>query len=181
MTEMIEDAAKTQNTNQDIYESDSEDSYMQDTVPITAGGAATANTANLAYPRSTIEKFIDSLRFNLIFNVGFDVKGIHPDDEVSCFCPCSKTMSDWRDNFKVNHMESKDKCNYYRRAEPKGLMDHLRKTGEQGGFLHRGIELYVTKLYEGYWGRDVGHKALYNKGDDMHKKAEAEERRWKMM
>jgi Zn ribbon nucleic-acid-binding protein len=180
MTEMMEDAAQTQNTNQVIYESDSEDSYMQDTVPISAGATATAtaNATNLAYPRSTIEKFIDSLRYNLIFNVGFDVNGIHPDDEKSCVCPCSKTMSRWRDNFGVNHMESKDKCNYHKKAVPKGLMDHLHKTGKQGGFLHRGIELYLTKMYEDHLVH-IGHKALYNIGDDMYKKAEAEERRLK--
>eukprot|EP00551_Chaetoceros_affinis_P008906 CAMPEP_0203668946 /NCGR_PEP_ID=MMETSP0090-20130426/5430_1 /ASSEMBLY_ACC=CAM_ASM_001088 /TAXON_ID=426623 /ORGANISM="Chaetoceros affinis, Strain CCMP159" /LENGTH=945 /DNA_ID=CAMNT_0050533503 /DNA_START=144 /DNA_END=2981 /DNA_ORIENTATION=- len=173
MEEMNRDAAPLDN--QSEYESDSGDSYMQDVVP---AGQGSTGARDLPYPRSTIENFIDSLQYNLIFNVGFDLVVVNPDDEKSCKCPCSKYMTKWRENFKCTFMIEKDKCTYHKRAAPKGLMDHLRKLGGEGAYLHRGIEIYITKLYENYWGA-VGHKALYNGDDAMYKLAQAAETKLK--
>lgn len=153
---MMNDAKASQsssnNNNHSIeYESESsEDSYMQNVVSTAAEAisSTTEGTRNLPYTRNTIEKFMDSLRFNLIFDVGFSVQGHNPDDEKSCFCPCSKIMKKWRSNFSVEFMIDKDECQgYHQRATPKGLMDHIRKVGTVGGYLHRGVELYLTHLY----------------------------------
>ena len=84
-------------------------------------------------------------------------------------------MSTWRENFKVTYLIEQDQCKkYYQRTKPKGLMDHLHNVGENGGYIHLGIELYIRKLYDSYWGR-VGHKALYNGDDAMHRQAIAAE------
>ena len=128
---------------------------------------------DLPYTKSIIHNFIDALRYNLLFSVGFDVVfGNHPDDEKSCLCPCCKNMVKWRENFQVNYMIEKDKCDYHRKSLPKGLMDHLKKIGDGGGYLHLGTELYLRKLYGNLYG-NIGHKALYNAGDPDYKRAEA--------
>ena len=103
---------------------------------------------SLPYTRVEIERFIDALRYNLIFNIGFDVMGIHPDDEKSCLCPCCKNMIKWRQNFNIEFMTDKDACQgFHKFTTPKGLMDHLHKLGTQGGYLHRGVELYLIEMY----------------------------------
>jgi hypothetical protein len=165
MKEMSENAIADDDKNKDLYESDSEDSYMKDVGP----------AITLPYTRQTLTKFLESLPYNLIFLVGFDVVGINPDDEESCFCPCCKSMLTWRENFKITYLIEQDQCKkYYQRAKPKGLMDHLHKVAENGGYMHLGIELYIRKLYENHWGR-VGHKALYNGDDAMYRQAVAAE------
>ena len=179
MEEMIRDTTPN-NNDQNVYDSESEDSYMQDVVPLGTGVAGSAVSSTLPYSRATVEKFIDSLQYNLIFNVGFDIIVTNPDDEKSCFCPCSRYMTRWRENFKITYLMEKDKCTYHRRATPKGLMDHLRKLGqEEGCYMHRGIELYIKNLYENYWG-NVGHKALYNGEDAMYRQAIAAETKFKL-
>ena len=44
------------------------------------------------YHPKALEKFVRALPFNVIFDAGFIVPGIHPDDEKHCYCPCSKHM-----------------------------------------------------------------------------------------
>ena len=44
------------------------------------------------YRPKALEKFVRALPFNAIFDAGFIVPGIHPDDEKHCYCPCSKHM-----------------------------------------------------------------------------------------
>ncbi len=162
------------------YESeDSEDSYMKDVC------ADNSPTANLPYHQDFVEKFFDALRYNLLFNIGFDVDGINPDDERSCFCPCSKSMLKWRKNFGVDYLNDVDKCEgYHKRCIPLGLMSHIRKLGGGDGdggqaYLHRGIEFYIDKLYGDYWG-SIGHKALYQINSAEYKVSVAEENRFKM-
>ena len=65
MEKMNKDAAPLGNESE--YESNSDDSYMQDVVP---SGQGSLGRRDLPYPRSIVEKFLDSLRYNLIFNVG---------------------------------------------------------------------------------------------------------------
>ena len=151
MAEMIEDSKVLQNTNvggEDLYESESDDSYMKDACSSAAEATMTETARSLPYTKETIVRFIDALRYNLIFNVGFDVMGIHPDDEKSCLCPCCKNMIKWRQNFNVEFMTDKDSCQgFHKLTTPKGLMDHLNKLGTQGGYLHRGVELYLIEMY----------------------------------
>ena len=150
MTEMLDDAMVLQNNNageEDLYESESDDSYMKGVVSSAAEAAMTDTARILPYTRETIERFIDALRYNLIFNVGFDVMGLHPDDEKSCLCPCCKNMMNWRENFKLQSMTERDKCQgFHRLTTPNGLMDHLNKLGRDGGYLHRGVELYLIEM-----------------------------------
>ena len=42
------------------------------------------------YHPKALETFVRALPFNAIFDAGFIVPGIHPDDEKHCYCPCSK-------------------------------------------------------------------------------------------
>ena len=56
--------------------------------------------ANDMYSPSELEAFVHALPFNIIFDAGFLVPGIHPDDEKHCYCPCAKHMvSLWRTLF----------------------------------------------------------------------------------
>ena len=48
--------------------------------------------ANDMYSSSELESFITNLPYNIIFDSGFLVPGVHPDDEKHCYCPCSKHM-----------------------------------------------------------------------------------------
>ncbi len=158
---------------QDMNESDSEDSYMRDVVPTNRAASVTDATSNLPYTRDNIEKFIDSLRFNLLFNLGFEVRGINPNDEDCCICPCS--MKKWRENFGLEFMNDIDKdCNY--NGTPSGLFQHVTDIGSKGGYLHQGIAKYLWSYYKNFWG-NVGHKALYRGNDAQYRLAEAEQKK----
>lgn len=53
-----------------------------------------------------------------------------------------------------------------------GLMQHLAEL-EKECILHFGIRKYLEKLYANFHGKNLGHKYLYEKGDENYKKAEA--------
>lgn len=187
MSEMLDEIDKSNSLKQshkNMSESDdsddSEDSYMKDAI-VTVGRDSniTEKARSLPYSRRNVEAFIHSLRYNLIFSVGFDVIGINPDDEISCYCPCSKAMDKWRNNFNLQFIITKDECqNFHKAAKPKGLMDHIKQVGSTGGYLHRGIELYLDNFYRNKWG-NIGHKALYNIGDNNYNLAVAAESKHK--
>lgn len=118
-------------------------------------------------------KFMKSLPFNVIFDVGFHVIGVHPKDEESCFCPCSKMkMIKWRTNFGVEQVEKKvekDECSN-KVYTPKALMDHLLSIGT---YLHRAIHDYLEIVYKEFWDYKTSHKALYKVGTLDYNRAEA--------
>ena len=165
----------------DVYDSDdsddSEGSYMKDVVQLKSDG--TRINCNLPYSRETLSKFVYSLPYNLISFIGFDAVGYNPEDEKSCSCSCPLSMSaiKWRTNFDISFMNDNDKCSgYHKNALPFGLMDHVRKLGESGGYLHLAVQLYLETLHAKKWG-SIGHKALYKPGDENYKKAEAAEKK----
>ncbi len=51
------------------------------------------------YSASALESFISHLPYNIIFDSGFLVPGVHPDDENHCYCPCSKLMVSYLADF----------------------------------------------------------------------------------
>ena len=145
MEEMTKDSAPLNNESEYESDSDMSDGYMQDVVPVGQGSCGMRETP---YPRSTVENFIDSLQYNLIFNVGFDLVVVNPDDEKSCYCPCSKYMTRWRENFKATYMIEKDsKCCYHKRAPAKGLMDHLRKLGGEVSKIILTLECFALPSF----------------------------------
>ena len=195
VTENYNNGKKTTTTIEYSSNDDDDDSYMKDVCATREEAEAAAshtsyNNSNksLPYSPTQMNQFFDSLKYNLLFNVGFDLKGIHPDDEKNCYCPCSKSMKKWRQNFNVDFLLESDECEgYHRLCRPIGLMSHIRKLGGGDGdggraYLHRGIEFYIECLYGDYWGRTkmgepIGHKALYQLHDANYKRAEAEEQR----
>jgi hypothetical protein len=118
-------------------------------------------------------KFMKALPYNVIFDVGFHMIGLHQRDEESCFCPCSKMkMMKWRRNFGIENVEKKsekDDCSnkFY---SPKALMDHLSAIGT---YLHRAIRNYLEILYKEFWDYKTSHKALYAVGTPDYNRAEA--------
>jgi hypothetical protein len=48
--------------------------------------------AKLMYQPHELESFIECLPYNVVFDAGFVVKGVHPDDEEHCYCPCGRHM-----------------------------------------------------------------------------------------
>ena len=130
------------------------------------------------YKITTLEAWKNALPYNLTFLVGFDVLGLDPRDEITCFCPCGPKMKKWRKQFFLgDDIEGIDQCTRHKRMEPQGLMDHLNKTDEGGGFIHGLIELYIRKLYE-KTEFGTGHKALYKKEDANYKLAVAAEKKY---
>ena len=118
-------------------------------------------------------KFMKALPYNVVFDVGFHMIGMHQKDEESCFCPCSKMkMIKWRTNFGVEHIEKKverDEC-LNRVYTPNALMDHLSSIGT---YLHIAIRDYLEIVYKEFWDYHTSHKALYKVGTKDYKRAEA--------
>ena len=89
-------------------------------------------------------------------------------------------MFKWQLQFHTDGIpEGIDMCDtkkVSKKMTPIGLMSHLQTIADGGGYLHKGISLYLQELYKDHLG-GRGHKGLYKPGDDMYKEAEAEERR----
>lgn len=119
-------------------------------------------------------KFMRALPFNVVFDVGFHMIGLHQKDEEACYCPCSKMqMVKWRTNFGVENVEKKvdkDEC-VNKIYTPKALMDHLSSIGT---YLHRAIRDYLDVVYKEFWNCNTSHKALYHVGTLDYRRAEAE-------
>eukprot|EP00979_Chaetoceros_neogracilis_P007169 scaffold1501_cov293-Chaetoceros_neogracile.AAC.2 len=143
--------------------SDSEDSF-QPAYHEPAKASGTASPAGL-------EDFVSSLPYCILLDQGFLMWGIHPDDEKYCFCPCSKMMQKWRNNFDLClQKKTIDNCDSFRQNTPNAFMDHLKKKkiGEnESAFLHKAVYYYLLNLYKNYWDhvhRGVHHKGLYAVG-----------------
>ena len=112
-----------------------------------------------------LEDFVSSLPYCILFDQGFLMWGSHIDDETYCFCPCSKKMEKWRNNFDLCEPIGIDNCGSFRQNTPNALMDHLKKIGEdESAFLHRAVHYYLRNLYKNYWNhveQGIHHKGLY--------------------
>ena len=119
-------------------------------------------------------KFMRALPYNVVFDVGFHMIGLHQKDEEACYCPCSKMqMVKWRTNFGVENVEKKvdkDEC-VNKIYTPKALMDHLSSIET---YLHIAIRDYLDVVYKEFWNCNTSHKALYNVGTLDYRRAEAE-------
>ena len=73
---------------------DSEDSDSDDSMDYRYGDKSLGRDIydNDVYSPTELESFITALPYNIIFDSGFLVPGVHPDDEKHCYCPCSKHM-----------------------------------------------------------------------------------------
>ncbi len=188
VTENYTNGKKT-TTTVEYSSSDDDDSYMKDVCATREEAEAAAHSSHnksLPYSPTQIYQFFDSLKYNLLFNLGFELKMTHPDDVKNCYCPCSKSMKKWRQNFNVDFLLESDECEgYHSLCRPMGLMSHIRKLGGGDGnggraYLHRGVQIYIEYLYRDYWG-SIGHKALYQINDANYRLAEAKESELFMM
>lgn len=121
--------------------------------------------------KSYFEYFFENIPNNVIFHVGFDV--LIGEHEECCYCPCNINQVKWRNQFlnegkqdSMAEMPAPDRCTNGRQMNPNGLMDHLDKIGKQeDAVLHRGLAIYLRKLYANYWKVGLDHKGLYKKQD----------------
>jgi len=61
----------------------------------------------LKYSEKDVSLFFKSLMNNVVFDMGFQVWGIHSDDDKNCWCPCGKHMVAWRECFVIEHLAGK--------------------------------------------------------------------------
>lgn len=143
------------------YESDSEDSYMNETVGITKqiGKAVAKNIPGSCYLVNDVKRSTYKLPTNTLFTMGFHV---HTNNDQYCFCPCSKTvMKSWRKGndikFQVPHSEvCKDKAMCLEQ-----IIQDLKSKADIGAWLHKACFYYAQFLYSYYWETDLHHKAMY--------------------
>jgi hypothetical protein len=107
-----------------------------------------------------LEDFVSSLPYCILLDQGFLMMGIHRDDKKYCFCPCSKKVKKWRNNFDLCEPIGNDNCDSFQQNTPNALMDHLKKIGEiESAFLHKAVHYYLRNLYKNYWEQGgVHHK-----------------------
>ena len=99
-----------------------------------------------------LEDFVSSLPYCILFDQGFLMLDSHRDDKKYCFCPCSKKMEKWRNNFGLCLPIGMDNCDSFRQNTPNALMDHLKKIGEiESAFLHKAVRYYLRNLYKNYF------------------------------
>jgi len=131
------------------------------------------------FTEEEIISFFSNLRKNLVFDIGFRVKGLNEEHLVNCWCPCGKKMLTWRKHFIIDHIVEKyndTNCSDKKgksvkeRITPIGLMSHL-ESKKNSCVLHLGVYKYLWELYGDL--RGIGHKALYKMGDPKYKRAEA--------
>jgi len=155
--ERIREEIRDMNEKRNEQPSDSEDSNE---VPY---HGVYGNRVDLSPPG--ISNFVSALPYCILLDQGFKMWGAHSDDEKYCFCPCSKQMVKWRNNFDLCELSGIDKCEKFRQNSPNAFMDHLRKIGEDDiAFHHRAVLYYLEKLYTRYWHEvspGVDHKAIH--------------------
>ena len=108
----------------------------------------------------TLKKWAKALPFNLLFMVGFEVQGLHPNDAKNCYCPCGPKMKDWRRQFGLGQIcEANDQCGNNRKMQPSALIAHLQAKyiNGAGGYIHGLIELYIRELSKD---RNNGHENI---------------------
>ena len=124
----------------DIYESDESD-YMKDTLPEVI-------TPKYHYEYTTMNTWLSSIRYNLIFDSGFAMAHTSLKEiDKSCVCPCSTTAKFWRKEFKIDFMKGNDICKGQQLYSPSGLLQHLKKKGNEQSFLHLATYYYLSTLY----------------------------------
>jgi len=72
----------------------------------------------LKYSTKEVSLFFNSLIKNEVFDMGFRVWGLCPDDDTNCWCPCGKHMVAWRECVVVEHLAGKG-CDAYCNATSK--------------------------------------------------------------
>ncbi len=62
--------------------------------------------ANDMYQSHELESFIKYLPYNVVFDAGFLVKGVHPDDEKHCYCPCGRHMVSFNSHLSLKPIQA---------------------------------------------------------------------------
>ena len=57
-----------------------------------------------------------------------------------CYCPCSRKMSKWQNQFDVQT----DSCSNIKKCTPAALFDHLRSHDD---VYHKAVKFYLEDLY----------------------------------
>mmetsp|Transcript_27815 Transcript_27815/g.55704 ORF Transcript_27815/g.55704 Transcript_27815/m.55704 type:complete len:977 (-) Transcript_27815:169-3099(-) len=183
MKKMIEAAKKEKNEQQanDNYDSNNDNnSEDSDDYAYYLSCVESSRSDNISteYEQNQIELFFNSLIKCPPLTIGFKAYGVWPKDDENCHCPCNNRSIKWIEFNGLGEIVW-NKCQNHKKLTPIGLMAHLRKTSETCT-LHWGIMKYMEMLYckeEGSYLGGIGHKGMYQVGDEDWKCAEAAEKR----
>ena len=102
--------------------------------------------------RKSISRFCMALPNNLVFTTGFDFV-LHEREHEDivrpvlgnplhnwCYCPCSRKMSKWQNQFDVQT----DSCSNIKKCTPAALIDHC---GTHDDIYHKAVLFYLQDLY----------------------------------
>ena len=102
------------------------------------------------YPHLYLNRWISSLRYNVMFDLGFLVFGdkhISSESDSLCQCPCAKWQGKWREMFGLTSLLEKDICTHNKNMKRESLLLHLEMLGNRGAYLHYMTHKYLTELY----------------------------------
>ena len=129
--------------------------------------------------RQKAPHFINSLDYCPLI-LGFHAIMTHANADECCFCPCSKKLQPWREQYRIQLPICGD-GKKAQRYTPNGLVAHLRPPNQQMNLdatsMYHIIALkYLEALYQNYWGQGINHKGLYILATSDYKKAQAKEK-----
>ena len=96
------------------------------------------------YTKQQIDSFFQSLKENVVFDMGFKVYGFHIHDEKKCWCPLGKQMRVWRQEFGLSQVVQCDKfCDAPRNMTPQGKSGSTNNEFQKVGTLVNNLLLSI--------------------------------------
>ena len=107
----------------DDDDDDDDDFDIDDGAPYSSFSSSKRRKIESMYSEKEVMHFFKSLINNVVFDMGFKVYGLHPNDERNCWCPMGKHMGIWRECFNLEDMagkKSKAYCGAQKKSNPHG-------------------------------------------------------------
>ena len=125
---------------EDAYYEDSDDMSDEDYL-----GQNNSRIATAPYTLKSLNHFASSIRYNYLFDMGFNHS--EATKKAICQCPCSKYQKIWREQFGIKYVHERDQCTYHKMVPVENLVQHLNTIASKGGYFHTLTLEYLKQLH----------------------------------
>ena len=168
------------NNNRDIYAGQMEYEYSDDedmvehvgiTVSSDDEGGHDVEAKWGGVTRDELRLFLEKLPSFILLTASFTVISHRKMDLEHCRCPLAKGGSGWRVAAGLVDATSSCWCDAKKSYTPNALIAHLEIKAGENNALHQATLMYLERLYDGYLGSNLKHKAFYPQGSVQYQQA----------
>ena len=173
-------SSNNNNNNRDIYAGQMEYEYSDDedmvehvgiTVSSDDEGGHDVEAKWGGVTRDELRLFLEKLPSFILLTASFTVISHRKMDLEHCRCPLAKGGSGWRVAAGLVDATSSCWCDAKKSYTPNALIAHLEIKAGENNALHQATLMYLERLYDGYLGSNLKHKAFYPQGSVQYQQA----------